>query len=191
MTPPPPFLDQCARFQVLLAGLRCSGPGDAPLATEPALDQAVALLLAVREAQRTLFLIGNGGSAAAVAHGAVDFLNKGRLRALTLDTPPLLTCMANDFGYEQGFARPLETLARPGDLLVAMSSSGRSPNILNGVAAMQRVGGGVLTLSGFDADNPLRRLGDINFWLDHTEYGLVEVGHQFILHHLSDRVACA
>ena len=78
-------------------------------------------------------------------------------------------------------------MAKPGDALVAISSSGKSPNICNAAAQVRGSGGTVITLSGFASDNPLRRLGDINIWLDSTDYGFVEIGHQFVLHNVADR----
>jgi D-sedoheptulose 7-phosphate isomerase len=74
------------------------------------------------------------------------------------------------------------------DALIAISSSGQSANIRNAAAEMRRLGGKVVTLSGFKGDNPLRALGDFNIWLDSTDYGMVEIGHQFVLHNLADRI---
>jgi D-sedoheptulose 7-phosphate isomerase len=122
------------------------------------------------------------------SHAVTDFLNVAKLRATTLHEPSLLTCMSNDFGYEVAFARVLATLASPGDALVAISSSGQSANIRNAAAEMRKLGGQVVTLSGFKRDNPLRALGDVNFWLDSTDYGMVEIGHQFLLHNIADRI---
>ena len=96
--------------------------------------------------------------------------------------------MSNDYGYENSFSESLSTLAREKDLLIAVSSSGRSPNIHNAVKSVKKVGGEVITLSGFGHDNPLRSMGDLNIWLDSTSYGLVEIGHLFYLHYLSGRL---
>ena len=95
--------------------------------------------------------------------------------------------MANDYGYENAFAQILAQTAKPGDVLVAISSSGNSKNICNAAVQMTNSGGTVITLSGFAGNNPLRSLGDINIWLDSGDYGFVEIGHQFILHNMSDR----
>lgn len=145
-------------------------------------------LIAARKGGHNLYLVGNGGSAGVASHAATDFFNVAKLRAVTLHECSLLTCMANDFGYENAFARMLSQMVRPGDAVIAISSSGKSMNIRN--AAMQAAGNGgtVITLSGFAQDNPLRSMGEINFWLDSSEYGLVEIGHQFILHNASDRL---
>lgn len=139
------------------------------------------------ESQGSVYVIGNGGSAGVASHAVIDLVNVAKLRAFTLHEPALLTCMANDYGYEQAFARLLAQMAKPGDVLIAISSSGNSANIRNAATQMTDSGGAVITLSGFAADNPLRSLGDINIWLDSRDYGLVEIGHQFILHNMSDR----
>lgn len=155
---------------------------------ETALVGTVNLLGELRSNRAGLFLAGNGGSAAVAGHSAVDFLNVGKLRATTLHESSMMTCMANDYGYENAFARMITMMAQPGDLLIAISSSGKSANILNAASQMRELGGKVLTLSGFAADNPLRSRGDINFWLDSVDYGMVEIGHQFVLHNVSDRL---
>jgi D-sedoheptulose 7-phosphate isomerase len=134
-----------------------------------------------------LYLIGNGGSAAVASHAATDFFNVASLRATTLHESSLMTCMANDFGYENAFGRMVKRMVKAGDVVIAISSSGKSMNIRNAVTEATIAGGYVVTLSGFAQDNPLRVLGDLNIWIDSTDYGLVEVGHQFLLHNISDR----
>ncbi len=96
------------------------------------------------------------------------------------------TLMGNDYGYENTFSQPLSILARKGDVLVAVSSSGRSANIHNAIKAIKKVG--AITRSGFGHDNPLRSMEDLNVWLDSKSYGLVEIGHLFYLHYLSGRL---
>ena len=141
----------------------------------------------VKDAGHNVYLVGNGGSASVASHAATDFFNVAKLRALTLHESSLLTCMANDFGYEKAFARMLSQMMNPGDLLIAISSSGNSMNIRNAALQAAQNGGHVITLSGFRSDNPLRSMGDTNFWLDSCDYGMVEISHQFILHNISDR----
>ena len=156
--------------------------------TEKAMAGMVALLEDLRERGGHLYLVGNGGSAGVASHSATDFLNVGKLRAATLHDPSLLTCMSNDYGYEVAFARIVATVATSADVLIAISSSGQSANIRNAAAEMRKLGGKTVTLSGFKRDNPLRLLGDINVWLDSSDYGMVEIGHQFVLHNIADRI---
>jgi D-sedoheptulose 7-phosphate isomerase len=136
---------------------------------------------------RSLYIIGNGGSAGVAAHAVTDFFNVAKVRATTLHESSLLTCMANDFGYENALARMLMQLLNPGDIVIAISSSGNSMNIRNAATTASGKGAHVVTLTGFSAENPLRDLGHTNIWLDSHDYGFVEVGHQFILHNIADR----
>jgi D-sedoheptulose 7-phosphate isomerase len=176
-----------ARFDTVVEGCSISGRGGMPLAAEAGMQAMVAGLAAVRQRGGSVYVIGNGGSAGIAGHAVIDFVNVAKLRAHTLHDAPLLTCMANDYGYDNAFARLLRQMAGPGDALVAISSSGKSANICQAAAQVRTSGGFVVTLSGFAPDNPLRSLGDINVWLDATDYGLVEIGHQFVLHNLADR----
>lgn len=177
-----------ARFAGLLDTV-AAATGTEDCAVDAALDAALDLLGQVQQRHGSVLIVGNGGSAAVAAHIQNDLVNKGGLRAQVLHEPSLMTCMSNDFGYEAAFARLVGCYARPGDLLIAISSSGQSPNILGAVAAARAAGASVVTLSGFGAGNPLRRLGDVNFWCPSDDYGEVEVAHLFLLHYLADRLA--
>ncbi len=177
-----------AEFQLVVARTEFTDAAGKRVDGESAVGSLVEMLEDLRAAGGSMYLVGNGGSAGVAAHAVTDFLNVGKLRAMTLHEPSLITCMANDYGYEFAFARVLGTLASPGDLLVAISSSGQSANIRNAAAEMRKLGGGTVTLSGFKRDNPLRALGDLNVWLDSTDYGMVEIGHQFVLHNIADRI---
>jgi D-sedoheptulose 7-phosphate isomerase len=133
-----------------------------------------------------IILIGNGGSAAIASHMAIDFWKNGGIKATAFNDSSLLTCLSNDFGYEQVFAKPIEIFAETGDLLFAISSSGTSSNILNGVKSARQKDLKIITLSGFKSDNKLSTMGDINFFVPSLEYGPVEVLHQFICHYILD-----
>lgn len=156
--------------------------------TEAATDRLISLLIEGREQGRALYIIGNGGSAAVASHALTDFINVCRLRAFTLHESSLMTCMANDYGYEHAFRRVVTNCMRPDDILICISSSGKSANIINAAKAAKEAGGFVVTFTGFSADNPLRKTGDMNFWLNSNDYGFVEVGHLFLLHNVSDRI---
>ncbi len=175
-------------FQCVVATAEVTDLTGAQLDTEQAMAGMVALLEDLRERGGHLYLVGNGGSAGVASHSVTDFLNVGKLRAATLHEPSLLTCMSNDYGYEAAFARIVATVATSADVLIAISSSGQSANIRNAAAAMRKLGGTTVTLSGFRRDNPLRLMGDFNVWLDSADYGMVEIGHQFVLHNIADRI---
>lgn len=178
----------CAdQFGSLLGRSEITVKTGAALGAEPGMSSAMQVLSLARKNLGSIYIIGNGGSAGVASHAVVDLVNVAKLRAFTLHESSLMTCMANDYGYENAFARILSQMAKPEDVLIAISSSGNSKNIRNAATQMAEKGGTVITLSGFAFDNPLRSLGDINIWLDSRDYGLVEIGHQFILHNLSDR----
>lgn len=158
----------------------------APLAVDDAVGWILDRARAAHAAGGKLIFIGNGGSAAIASHMAIDYSKNGGMRALAFNDASFLTCLGNDLGFENIFAKPIEMLGRPEDMLVAISSSGNSPNILNGVAAARAHGMTVVGLSGFAADNRLRRLGDINIHVPSPLYGLVEVSHLAIVHAILD-----
>jgi D-sedoheptulose 7-phosphate isomerase len=133
-----------------------------------------------------IMFVGNGGSAGISSHLAIDFSKNGDLRAMAFNDPSALTCLSNDLGYENVFAKQIEVHGRAGDLLVAISSSGRSANILNAVKAAQAGNCRVVTFSGFTEDNDLRSVGDVNFFVRSSEYGLVEVAHLALCHAVLD-----
>lgn len=139
----------------------------------------------VYRGSKVLF-IGNGGSAAIASHMAIDFWKNGKMPAMAFNDSSLLTCISNDFGYQHVFEKPIEMFAGTGDVLFAISSSGKSENILRGVEAARTKGCKVVTLSGFKEDNPLRGMGDLNLFVSSMEYGQVEVVHQYICHWILD-----
>ena len=145
-------------------------------------------LTEIREEERRLYIVGNGGSAGVAGHAVTDFFNMAKLKATTLHESSLLTCMANDYGFENAYARMLSQMVQPEDMVIVISSSGQSMNMRNAAKQASDNGGIVVTLSGFDGNNPLRSMGDLNLWLDSDDYGMVEIGHQFILHNVSDRL---
>lgn len=146
------------------------------------------LMRQIRAAKKKLFFIGNGGSAGIAVHMTADFLKNGRMRAIDMYGAATLTCLGNDYGYEYVFSKQLELLADPGDMLVAISSSGNSPNILRAAEAVRAIGGFIVTFTGFAADNRLRKLGDRNLYVPCGEYGIVESIHNQILQQVVDEI---
>jgi D-sedoheptulose 7-phosphate isomerase len=148
---------------------------------------AVAALCRRAHAQgRKIMFIGNGAGAGIASHMATDFTKNGGMRALAFNDGSMLTCFGNDLGYDQVFAKAIEMHGAAGDVLIAISASGRSPNILNGVKAARGAGCHVITFSGFAADNPLRGLGDWNLYVPADGYGPVEVAQQGLIHAILD-----
>ena len=154
----------------------------------PVAEDLAHLMRQIRAEKKKLFFIGNGGSAGIAVHMTADFLKNGRMRAIDMYGAATLTCLGNDYGYEYVFSKQLELLADPGDMLVAISSSGNSPNILRAAEAVRAIGGFIVTFTGFAADNRLRKLGDRNFYVPCGEYGIVESIHNQILQQVVDEI---
>lgn len=136
-----------------------------------------------------LLFVGNGGSASIASHMATDFVKNVNIPALAFNDSSLLTCLGNDLGYESVFERPVGMFASRKDLLIAISSSGRSQNILRAVSAARKRQAEIVTLSGFDGSNPLRKMGKINFYVPSKSYGHVEILHLMLCHSLVDAMA--
>lgn len=139
-----------------------------------------------RANNKKIMFIGNGGSAGIAAHALADYANAGGFKTTDFYGSALLTCMANDYGYENVFSKPIEMFAELGDMLFAISSSGQSPNILNACKVALDKKCDVITFSGFSPDNLLRKLGRINFYVPSNHYGFVELAHQTIIHCILD-----
>jgi D-sedoheptulose 7-phosphate isomerase len=133
-----------------------------------------------------VILIGNGGSAAIASHHAIEFLKNGGIRAQALNDLAALTCLSNDFGYANVFSEQLKTHGVPGDMLIAISSSGQSVNILKAVEIARANRMQIATFSGFQPDNLLRGRGDVNFYVNSNQYGFVEVAHHALIQAILD-----
>jgi D-sedoheptulose 7-phosphate isomerase len=173
-----------ANLQNALASVNCTGPRGEKLTRDEAYERALEMAIASAQAGCKQIFIGNGGSAAIASHMAIDFSKNGGLPAVCFNDGAALTCLGNDFGYEEVFSRQIQFHARPGDILFAISSSGASKNILNAVEAAFEKGCRVVTLSGFSPANPLRSLGEVNFHVAVYEYGIVEIAHAALIHAL-------
>ena len=136
------------------------------------------MLLRIKENGKKVIIAGNGGSAAIASHVAVDFTKQGGIRTINFNDADLITCFANDYGYESWVAKAVEFYGDSGDLIVLISSSGSSPNMVNAAQTAIRLKMDVVTFTGFDIDNPLKQEGSINFWLDSHAYNIVENTHQ-------------
>jgi D-sedoheptulose 7-phosphate isomerase len=135
----------------------------------------------VKSTGKKIIVVGNGGSAAMASHVAVDLTKAAGCRAITFNEADLLTCFANDYGYENWVEKALNFYADKGDVVILISSSGTSKNIVNGANWAKQNGLSVITLSGFNSDNPLKKIGDINLWVDSKGYNIIEMAHHIWL----------
>ena len=142
----------------------------------------------LRKENGVIFLIGNGASASMASHFAADLAKNGGIRSETFTDLSLITAISNDISYEQVFAEPLRQRGQKNDMLVAISSSGQSKNILAAVTVAIERGITVVTLSSMSDNNLLRKRGMLNLYIPGKTYGDSETCHAAILHYWMDAV---
>jgi D-sedoheptulose 7-phosphate isomerase len=141
----------------------------------------------IRTHNRIAF-VGNGGSNSICSHMMEDFMKMLSKRTYSFTDPAMITCFANDYGWEKAMEEWINFQFMPGDLLIAISSSGESKNILNATRKAKEMGGKVITLSGFNKENSLGKMGDANIIIPTRSYGIVENLHSTILHLILDQL---
>jgi D-sedoheptulose 7-phosphate isomerase len=124
-----------------------------------------------------IIIAGNGGSASIASHICVDFAKELSIKAVNFNEANLITCFANDFGYENWLKKALEIYTQKNDLVFLISSSGNSPNIINAAKYLRSKRIGLITLSGFNKNNKLKKIGNINLWCNSDLYNFVEMAH--------------
>ena len=152
-------------------------------------NQLVDELKKTKKAKKKVILYGNGGSAAMASHLSVDLTEACNIRAVNFNEADLLTCFSNDYGYENWVKEAISSYADKNDLVICISSSGTSKNIINGAIKAQKMGCRVITFSGFKKTNPLKKIGKINFWIDSTNYNIIEMTHHIWLLSAVDKIA--
>jgi D-sedoheptulose 7-phosphate isomerase len=185
-TPADPITSYFNELSRVLNAVRVSGGEGHPLDINAGFEWVADTARSAHAAGNKVVLIGNGGSAAVASHHAIEFLKNGGIRALALNDSAALTALSNDFGYANVFSEQLKTQGVPGDMLIAISSSGQSVNILKAVEVARSNGMKVATLSGFQPDNLLRGRGDVNFYVNSNQYGFVEVAHHALIQAILD-----
>lgn len=135
------------------------------------------MLLNLKKGGNKVIIAGNGGSAALASHVSVDFTKQAKIRTVNFNEPDLITCFANDYGYEKWVAKAVEFYGDKGDCVVLISSSGNSKNMSEAARTAKELGMKVVTFTGFKETNPLKQLGDLNFWLDSKAYNIIENTH--------------
>ncbi len=152
------------------------------------LEEVVRLLQETSKAGRKIIIAGNGGSAAMASHVSVDLTKSAGIRSINFNESDLITCFANDYGYEEWIKKSIELYSDPGDSVILISSSGKSKNIINAADFSRKQNLKLITFSGFSSENELRKIGNINFWVDSDEYNVVEMTHHIWLLSIVDRI---
>jgi D-sedoheptulose 7-phosphate isomerase len=170
-----------------LAGLEVTDRSGTPMSAGDGFLRWVQLTRDVHDAGRCLYFVGNGGSAMIASHMAVDASKNGGLRAQAFNDPAFLTAISNDISFDEVFALPLAQFGRTGDLLITISSSGNSPNVVRALETGRRIGMHLVTLSGKGPQNRSRAMGDLNLYVPADRYGWVECAHQVVIHYWFDQ----
>jgi len=132
--------------------------------------------------------VGNGGSAAMASHCSVDLTKNAGIRDINFNEADLITCLANDLGYEDWMAKSVQFYGDENDFLVLISSSGNSMNLVNAAKKAKQLGIHILTFTGFEANNRLRQEGEINLWVDSKAHNIVEMTHHIWLLAIVDMI---
>lgn len=133
------------------------------------------------------YLCGNGASASICNHMALDWSKNGGIKTYSFSDSALFTAIVNDLGGENMFAFPLGIYANNGDLLITISSSGNSKNVIQAINQARKMNMHVITFSGLRSDNESRSLGDLNIYVPAKTYGIVESAHAIIMHAWLDK----
>lgn len=186
------FPDRAYRDQAEYAADYFASLGAAAVTIDPQdLRDAADLIAETVLAGATIFACGNGGSAAIANHLACDCLKgvradtgiRPRVHSLST-TVELITAIGNDFTFDDIFSYQLESTARHGDLLIAISSSGQSPNIIKAMSAAKDLGLRTLAMVGFDGGRA-KEMADVVLWVQAHNYGVIEDLHQSLMHLLA------
>ena len=149
-------------------------------------DKVIKMFLKVKKSGKKVMIFGNGGSASIASHFSSDLTNISKIKCMNFNEANLITCFANDFGFENWIKRTVEHFYEKGDLLILISSSGESLNMIKASNFAIKNKLNLITLTGFNKNNSLRKKGKVNFWVDSKKYNIVENTHQIILLSLVD-----
>ena len=137
----------------------------------------------------SVIIVGNGGSSSIASHISVDFAKVSKVKSFTFNNSNLITCLANDYGYDNWVVEAIKSYKKKNDMLILISSSGKSKNIINAAKYCKKESINLITLSGFKKNNPLSKLGNINFHISSNQYNFIEMSHHIILVYLVDYFA--
>ena len=152
------------------------------------LEKISKTLISTSKKKKKIIVLGNGGSAAIASHVSVDLTKNAGIKSINFNESDLITCFSNDFGYKKVFSKSLEFYADNGDVVIIVSSSGRSENILEAALYCKKNKLKLFTFTGFSKSNPLSKLGDINLWVNSRAYNIIENVHQIWLLSIVDNI---
>lgn len=136
-----------------------------------------------------IIIFGNGGSSTIASHFTIDIIKNTKLECINFNDPAIITCFSNDYGYEKWITKALKIYSKKSDVLILISSSGNSKNMINAANFAKKNKLNLITFTGFKKDNKLNGRGKINFWVDSLNYNHIENIHQIILLTICDYIS--
>ena len=152
------------------------------ISADAALEQWVDICEEKRKKEGVFFFCGNGASATMAEHMSHDCFQNADFLTETVSETSHITAISNDVSYEDVFAYRIKKMLKEKDMLITISSSGNSPNIVKAIETAKQLGIFTVTVSGMKEDNRSRAMGDLNFWVPLRTYGMVESAHAVLLH---------
>ena len=136
----------------------------------------------------TVYIAGNGGSASTASHISTDLTKNAKVKAMTFNDANLITCFSNDYGYENWLSAAVRYYVKPKDLVILLSVSGESKNLLNAANLCNKEKIKFVTITGAKKDNSLSKKGNINYWINSKAYNIVETVQMLILVSIIDKI---
>ncbi len=152
------------------------------------LEKIAKSLISANKNNKKIIIFGNGGSAAISSHVSIDLTKNAKIRSINFNEADLLTCFSNDYGYKKVYSKSLEFYADVGDVVIIISSSGKSKNVLEAAKICKKKKLLLYTFTGFSKSNPLKKMGNINLWVNSKAYNIIENIHQIWLLSIVDRI---
>ena len=153
------------------------------------LKKSIDLIYKIKRNNKKIFIVGNGGSSSIASHVSLDFTKIANVTSTNFNNSNLITCFANDYGHDNWIKEAIKAYAISGDLIILISSSGVSKNIINAAKFCKKNNFKILTFSGFSKNNPLSKLGNINFHVKSNDYNHIEITHHIILNFLVEKIS--
>ena len=145
-------------------------------------------MILTKKKNKKIIILGNGGSAAIASHVSIDLTKNAKIKSVNFNEASLLTCFSNDYGYKKVFSKSLEFYADRGDVVIIVSSSGRSKNLIEAAKFCKKKKILLYTFTGMRETNPLKKMGNINLWVDSKAYNIIENIHQIWLLSIVDKI---
>ncbi len=145
-------------------------------------------LIKTKQRRKKILIFGNGGSSSIASHFSVDLTKNAKIRCINFNDHNLITCFSNDYGFEKWIEKTINFYGDKGDIIILVSSSGKSKNMLRASKAAKRKSIKIITLTGMSKNNPLKKSGKINLWVDSNAYNFIENIHQVWLLSIVDLI---